>query len=88
MNKLALILAASATLVACGGGKEPPDVQDWFKPVVEGKAMETVDYVKTYCTGQQAHINCAKANTAFTIAIGEKDPVKQKEKFAIAFPAK
>ncbi|HRE18897.1 MAG TPA: hypothetical protein PLW86_17810 [Rhodocyclaceae bacterium] len=88
MKMLVLVLAASATLAACSGGNQPPEVADWFKPVVDGQAMETVDYVKKYCTGTQAHVNCTKANMAFTIAISEKDPAKQKEKFAIAFPNK
>lgn len=89
MNKYAVIALSAVLLGACQQkGSEPPDVADWFKPSVDGQAMETVDYVKKYCTGQQAHVNCAKANTAFTIAISEKDPVKQQEKFAIAFPNK
>lgn len=88
MNKLICTLSAIGLLTACQGGNTPPEVADWFKPVVDGQAMETVDYVKKYCTGTQAHVNCTKANMAFTIAISEKDPAKQKEKFAIAFPSK
>ena len=88
MNKQVLFLVSAFGLAACQGGNEPPEVADWFHPVVENQAMDTVDYVKKYCTGTQAHMNCTKANMAFTIAISEKDPDKQKEKFATAFPSK
>lgn len=88
MNKSAFVILLALALGACKDANEPPDMADWFHPTIENQTVEIVDYVKKYCTGTQAHVNCVKANTAFQIAIGEKDPVKQKEKFAIAFPNK
>lgn len=88
MHKSLFMILLALALGACKDANEPPDVADWFHPAVDNQPMEIVDYVKKYCTGTQAHVNCLKANTAFQISIGEKDPAKQKEKFAIAFPSK
>jgi len=64
-NKLftAIICLFSLTLAGCGDGV--PKIDDPAKPVVDGKAMTTNDFIGKYCIGKRDNPTCIKVVAAY-----------------------
>lgn len=67
MKKLITALSLLSVLLLAGCGEdEVPKLEDPHKPVVDGQAMTTSDFLEKYCQGEKAIVNetCTQVKSA------------------------
>ena len=67
MKKVLMALPLLSVLFLAGcGGDDVPKLADPHKPVVEGKAMTTSEFLEKYCQGEKAVTNdtCTQVKSA------------------------